>query len=1103
MSSIGKMVGALVSGTQETSFALANLNFDFSLIKVESPLEYRGLGAALSSQRRESAEDGEPHITARKLGAIFEQLVPSIPTLTKAYGCRASEIAANPKANPQGIREDGFLADHIGLDGTTIWAAATAGKGAISMHLLACMLARLWTSQQATSIWVELVAGRKKELNAILDMEGLNWPAAAAAQVSISREQLRLWDAGARAWLQSADKAMSLQQLQMMLIVDNVNIPVNTDMDVYKGVLKAWKVSLIAVEALLCGMPQRVQDGAVLLGLSAWHLYPDMLVLGTKNTEVEQKDPLVPTGGVLTVGFKSMSPDAGKGVFWSLPLAHLRFYGDPVKTSGSIGVDASRIPFDELLQVVFGSVCSTWDTGRLDIFEAAKLIKSLHQYEHDGASGTDIVTPIWLDLLAGAAVDLLKSTGLTRKSYRRLISLGQRRGSFLTPLNHHPAPVFNLMKYHEAFSVFKGEENRIAALRAIAAALNIGDDGCVIRYLVPFEARRNGLQPRFEYATAIPYLRKSTKRSSEGTEQHVGTHLRWLPRFDTIAENTEVYDNEQWSRFTTCFEKCGNNCDDRCVCRRARRTCTSYCHCSGFRKFGEEFTCSYLTHVFSSGDREYKVTEGGENWCIIDPNDVEDTKDPIFWWDMTTGFDGQPRGPNDTGRISFKIVVGDPESAAIFRRQDKSTHQAPYFDRIDKLSTLQTFLDKNYIDKKLLSDHLNRLAPVKEMEGRNHGHRVPKHVHEGNQDEVLPDNRSNLQERYFESLTALVAAKYVYDQMDGATLDLGITSKPICMTNWFPGRHKFANQGFLTRSQVFSCISHFETGSLNLLPSSLDKVMAISSGNSIFVAASLCKDPWLNSYSSAGIVYRYVGNVGKAGVILLVPPAAPRIRQLDPASWKLINHDAFDGKMTDSFQSTSLHLSFTEYELPVDTGSYGSRDGQAFFLESLVSVCDHGDWIADLNVLGIINDPKCHRLPLCNNKSHDCKAVYNPEKTQNTLTSIDSWLELLDLPNNGCIVRSEGNWCGRLATAAVSIQRGYTTLLLPNATSNCWVCLYEWLEWYKMRQEFGESDGDDDAEEAEEGEPCDEEENSYNGSDNERRMTEGVSTIHRVIMIIT
>jgi hypothetical protein len=143
MSAIGRIQAAWAAASNETTLALANLSFDFSLIKVEAPLEFKELGGALSTKRRSAAEHGTSHMTARKLGSLFEQVLPSTPRLLRAYGLRASEIAQSPSVNPKGNKAYGLFADHIGIDGTSIWAAATSGSGTIAVHLLACMLARI------------------------------------------------------------------------------------------------------------------------------------------------------------------------------------------------------------------------------------------------------------------------------------------------------------------------------------------------------------------------------------------------------------------------------------------------------------------------------------------------------------------------------------------------------------------------------------------------------------------------------------------------------------------------------------------------------------------------------------------------------------------------------------------------------------------------------------------------------------------------------------------------------------------------------------------------------------------------------------------------
>lgn len=136
---------------------------------------------------------------ARRLAALFADDLPAVPILVRTYGKRATEIAENPRVNPKGTRLDGAFKDYIGCDGRSLWAAATSGPGAVEVHLLACMIARIWTGQQATSIWSELVESRK----AHLQQRTARGPAgvaavAATAQISITREQLARWDSSAR-----------------------------------------------------------------------------------------------------------------------------------------------------------------------------------------------------------------------------------------------------------------------------------------------------------------------------------------------------------------------------------------------------------------------------------------------------------------------------------------------------------------------------------------------------------------------------------------------------------------------------------------------------------------------------------------------------------------------------------------------------------------------------------------------------------------------------------------------------------------------------------------------------------------------------------------
>lgn len=255
MATIGTLSTSLGRGTLETTVALANFNFDFALYKVDAPKEFEGVGSALSPFRRKEAENGSAHATARRLGALFDSVLPPIPSLIKAYGRRASEVSSS-STNAQGLQGHGIFASHTGADATSIWAAATSGAEAIKVHLLACLLARIWDASEATSIWVEFVAERKQEIAAAFqEAKTINFALHMSAQQIITRTQLAEWDASARSWLRVADAVNRRRQKQLELIVSNITAAVNQKPSLYHSVMQAWKVALEGMECLVNGMP--------------------------------------------------------------------------------------------------------------------------------------------------------------------------------------------------------------------------------------------------------------------------------------------------------------------------------------------------------------------------------------------------------------------------------------------------------------------------------------------------------------------------------------------------------------------------------------------------------------------------------------------------------------------------------------------------------------------------------------------------------------------------------------------------------------------------------------------------------------------------------
>ena len=65
-----------------------------------------------------------------------------------------------------------------------------------------------------------------------------------------------------------------------MLIVDNVGLPVRSHPELYESVMDVWINAMTVVEKLVAGVAQSMNDPSVLMGLSAWHIYPDMVFTG-------------------------------------------------------------------------------------------------------------------------------------------------------------------------------------------------------------------------------------------------------------------------------------------------------------------------------------------------------------------------------------------------------------------------------------------------------------------------------------------------------------------------------------------------------------------------------------------------------------------------------------------------------------------------------------------------------------------------------------------------------------------------------------------------------------------------------------------------------
>ncbi|KAM5346222.1 hypothetical protein ACJ41O_009227 [Fusarium nematophilum] len=930
--SLDKVSASLMSAINENTLALATAKLDVSMIKVEVPSEYTGLSAGLTSHRRAAAEDGSVHQTARRLGILFQDVLPSTPELLRAYGKRSAEISrASTKPSEQNI-VNGIFANFLGADITSVWAAATSGASSIAVHLLACLLARLWSAPEATSIWVEIVAERKRRIENEV-REGVYKTSLELHLVypqEISRDDLAQWDSGARAWLQVADDVQLRQQKQLMLIINNIHLPVNTGGSTYDRV--------------------RVANGATLMGVSSWHLYPDLLVLGERISPIHFKDELIPNMGQLTIGIESTGPEQRHGIFWSLPLSHLRFYGDPVLATTHTTRDASRVSMEELQFLAFGSAISSWGDHYLDAQEVAKFFRALE------LKGGPFDAPDfrWLLPLCRVSEALLSATDEDFQNARSMIALGRLNGrQFLSDNGFHPPPYLGIGHPFTSQLLKKPpdavDSQDLERLRFIAETLGLPPNDSIIRVVSQNRAP--------EYPSAVPHR----KCIFDGMAPR---HIRWIPS------------------------------------NVSRESIAAIQHCA--HAYGRE---SLAAHA------------------VMDL--------PI-------------RRLSHSKRTlpAFALLAGDPNGMALFIRIDRGfvENRRRVREVISQLSSPNSVDPKNVIttleSKEIVKATLRRFLLHITTHGRVEIPRFRKD---------LCDDIFHI-DPFVQSLKALHVASATYENLGGTTISLRIIERPLYRVNWVPDGGFFQRMNWdLSRTQRFACIAFFESGAFDMSPASLSDVIAISTRNSLFISAILLSEPF--DESTRNDIRHVIGNVGKAGTVMMAAPLKPRIRPVDINKWKQISHAPFLGETLDCFGPTSLHLSFTEFEMPVDIGQRGSidRDTQVRVVETVISVYDRGEWVADLDVLALY-EPALAGYEYVRRLGEAAHCKKSPQQHQEgkRLTSIDNWEELINLPadigiHHVGVVRARDNWLARVATACVSAQKGFRTVILPSSNI-CWSC---------------------------------------------------------------
>jgi hypothetical protein len=354
--------------------------------------------------------------------------------------------------------------------------------------------------------------------------------------------------------------------------------------------------------------------------------------------------------------------------------------------------------------------------------------------------------------------------------------------------------------------------------------------------------------------------------------------------------------------------------------------------------------------------------------------------------------------------IPLELVIGDPNTAALYAIQEEhiTSHASFEVQDIDN-----AFCNK-YINPEVFKTFLS-LANTESLEA-------------------------------ISSFRALWTMVDVYKNLTDARIAVKVANTPIHRAKWAgPGQSSDCSQRLtLTLAETFSCIARFESGTLDIDPVALQSVMAMSSENSLFIASSLLGDPI--EFGRRSKVKRAVGNIGRPGIAMMVSPRWPMMRKLDPDTWNQINHHDFDGSKDDSFVHATLHISYTDWEMPIEIGEHGTRDREIFFLEAPISIHDRGKWVADVDILRMFSDPKFRLLqpPDCPGHEGVDPLKITQEIVDQGFINIDSWEELLDTPLEPAVLRAQLNWQARLAAAALSVQRGHVTGVVP--LTFCWSC---------------------------------------------------------------
>ena len=737
---------------------------------------------------------------------------------------------------------------------------------------------------------------------------------------------------------------------------------------VYQDVISTWKNALVTMENLVSGSAQKVQSGEALLGLYAWHLYPDICAVGQKTTFVRQKDPLVAAGGLATIGLLFDQRHESDGIWWSMPLAHLRYYGKPVVSQGRLNSASTRAPFSRLVQIAMGSLIIPGQFNDLEklcrlLIACAEATKTSQRAGHAAKA--------WPAMLGRQAIAYLDSHGSEHEEVSRYIRLGQRRfRRFLYRSEPQKLALYNLSNPRIYLRLTKAKE-RVDILRDMAE--EFGGQATFENAIIRVKHEHNSVEGGFiEIATIRPIWDDFAQRNF---------HHRWFVLSSPY------------------YLKASQAAVQRSV--EIMNTQGEFC----------SFLAAEAVHMRPKQIEHSYIERPELSWSsVIDPDYSEyqqsirpTMREAVPWVDQFFLARSKLVGSHvnvlqqNHGSTWFILVFGEMELGAIFQPRNQSTLTIPELS----IEQVTAGLEKGHFEPDGLLSHFELdIGPFTETR----------------------------------SLSALAWAQEIYDGMPQAEVDLSVASRTLSEAAWIPKLGPFGPD----RKTALACVAMFDTSSLDLDPKDLEDVIAISSANNIYAIEALFKDP--SSLVDGHVLRHVVGNLGKSGLSLLLVPEDTIFRDPDLDTWRLVNHADFDGKLENNFASTSLHLALTGYEQPLNTRTHGGRDTEASYVEVVLSAHDQGVWVADINVLRMLEKSSNRTIRLGSTCNHNLEDKRNT-KIFTHITSIDNWYEYLDHPDSTAIVRAYDNWIARLAFAAIGHPNNGRLIICSDEV--CWACVHD------------------------------------------------------------